>query len=69
MRRHIIAACMTAFVSAAPFEMTAQTTERAITSVEGISISTPAGTVPRLPYQLLVTYSDGNFNSTLEPVV
>ena len=59
MRRHIIAACMAAFVSAIPFEMAAQTTERTITSVEAISISTPAGTVPRLPYQLLVTYSDG----------
>ena len=32
---------------------------RAIKTVEAVSVETPVGTVPRLPYQLWVTYSDG----------
>lgn len=59
MRRHIVAACMAAFVAAVPFEMAAQASERTIASVEAVSVNTPVGTAPRLPYQLLVTYSDG----------
>ena len=59
MRRHMIAAFMAAFVGATPMEMVAQTSERTIASVEPVSINTPVGTAPRLPYQLLVTYSDG----------
>lgn len=59
MRRHIIAACMAVCMAAIPFQMAAQATERTISSVETVSVSTPVGTVPRLPYQLLVTYSDG----------
>ena len=59
MRRHIIAACMAVCMAAIPFQMAAQATERTISSVETISVSTPVGTVPRLPYQLLVTYSNG----------
>lgn len=31
-----------------------------IKSVEAININTPEGTVPRLPYQVYVTYSDGS---------
>lgn len=34
-------------------------TRRSITQVEPVSVSCPVGTAPRLPYQLLVTYSDG----------
>ena len=37
---------------------TAQHVERTITHVEHISVTCPTGTVPRLPYQLLVIYSD-----------
>ena len=59
MRKHIIAACMAVSMTAIPFQMAAQATERTISSVESVSVSTPVGTVPRLPYQLLVTYSDG----------
>lgn len=59
MRRHMIAAFMAAFVGATPIVMVAQTSERTIASVEAVSVNTPVGTAPRLPYQLLVTYSDG----------
>ena len=38
--------------------ITAQRVERTIEHVEHINISCPIGTVPRLPYQVLVTYSD-----------
>lgn len=34
--------------------------QRVISSVEAVNVNAPVGTVPRLPYQLLVTYSDGN---------
>ena len=37
---------------------TAQQTERVIKHVESISVTCPIGTAPRLPYQVLVTYSD-----------
>lgn len=37
---------------------TAQHSERTIKHVESISVTCPTGTVPRLPYQVLVTYSD-----------
>lgn len=37
----------------------AQDTQRTIISVENVSINVPIGTVPRLPHQILVTYSDG----------
>lgn len=37
----------------------AQEKERNITQVEPVSVNCPVGTAPRLPYQLLVTYSDG----------
>ena len=33
--------------------------ERLIKTVESINIESPVGTVPRLPYQVYVTYSDG----------
>lgn len=33
--------------------------ERTIVSVEPINVNCPVGTVPRLPYQVWVTYSDG----------
>ena len=59
MLRHISAACIAVCMAAIPFQMAAQATERTISSVETISVNTPVGTVPRLPYQLLVTYSDG----------
>ncbi len=32
---------------------------RTIKTVEAVSVASPVGTVPRLPYQLWVTYSDG----------
>ena len=32
---------------------------RTIKQVASISVETPAGTVPRLPWQVWVTYSDG----------
>ncbi len=32
---------------------------RVVTAVESISVSSPVGTAPRLPYQVMVTYSDG----------
>lgn len=34
-------------------------TKRSIVSVETITVESPAGTVPRLPFQVWVTYSDG----------
>ena len=34
--------------------------QKNIVKVETISVSTPVGTVPRLPYQVWVTYSDGS---------
>ena len=37
---------------------TAQHVERTIKHVEPISVTCPIGTAPRLPYQVLVTYSD-----------
>ena len=33
---------------------------RSITAVKRVSVDAPAGTVPRLPYRLWVTYSDGS---------
>jgi len=33
--------------------------QRSIVKVETINVESPVGTVPRLPYQVLVTYSDG----------
>jgi len=34
--------------------------ERAIRSVEPVRVATPAGTAPRLPFQVWVTYADGS---------
>ncbi|WP_260395174.1 hypothetical protein [Phocaeicola vulgatus] len=36
---------------------------RSITSVQPIVIYCPVGTVPQLPYQVWVTYSDGQVNT------
>ena len=33
--------------------------ERLIKTVEAVNVESPVGTVPRLPYQLWVTYTDG----------
>ncbi len=38
--------------------LTAQTEERTIVHIEQVEVHSPVGTAPRLPYQLLVTYSD-----------
>ena len=38
---------------------TSAASTRYITKVEAVSVTTPVGNVPRLPYQLWVTYSDG----------
>lgn len=40
-------------------EVAARKGVRTIASVETITVDAPVGTVPRLPYQVLVTYSDG----------
>ena len=40
-------------------EVAARQGVRTIASVETIVVDAPVGTVPRLPYQVLVTYSDG----------
>ena len=37
----------------------AQLTYKAITACQPVSVSTPVGTVPRLPFQVWVTYADG----------
>lgn len=42
----------------APFATT-KTKQRTIVKIEPISVETPAGTAPRLPWQVWVTYSDG----------
>lgn len=53
-------ACLSAFAIAA-LGIGAQTTStyKTIKATEAVRIESPAGTVPRLPYQLWVTYSDG----------
>lgn len=52
--------CSTA--SATESTMTPKTNKKSrnIINVENISVETPVGTVPRLPYQVWVTYSDGS---------
>ena len=40
--------------------MTKKVKQKVIKYVETISVETPVGTCPRLPFQLLVTYSDGS---------
>lgn len=42
-----------------PITSLAESNPRTISKVEGISVSCAAGTVPRLPYRVWVTYSDG----------
>ena len=37
-----------------------KTKQKCIRAVETVAVSSPVGTVPRLPYQVLVTYSDGS---------
>ena len=58
IRQLIISGCMAAMLTTAG-HATAQDAQRTITKVEPVSVSCPVGTAPRLPYQLLVTYSDG----------
>lgn len=48
----IVMMCLPADLSGAP--------KRVISSVESISVTTQEGTVPRLPYQVFVNYSDGS---------
>ena len=38
---------------------TAEKGAKSIKSVEKVTVESPEGTVPRLPYQLWVTYNDG----------
>ncbi len=57
------------FLFLSPFQMnssnlfisksTAQSDAKSIIKVEKISVNSPLGTVPKLPYQIWVTYSDG----------
>lgn len=50
-----------AFASSTPATASAKKpVQRNIKSVEAISVETPAGTAPRLPYQVYVSYSDGH---------
>ncbi len=42
-----------------PLSETVATNIRTIVNIESIHVDCPVGTVPRLPYQLWVTYSDG----------
>ena len=58
IRQLIISGCMAVMLTTAG-HATAQDAQRTITKVEPVSVSCPVGTAPRLPYQLLVTYSDG----------
>ena len=58
IRNLFIIGCMAAMLTTAS-HATAQDAQRTITKVEPVSVSCPVGTAPRLPYQLLVTYSDG----------
>lgn len=58
IRQLLISGCMATMLTAAG-HATAQDAQRTITKVEPVSVSCPVGTAPRLPYQLLVTYSDG----------
>lgn len=58
IRKLFIFGCMAAMLTTAS-HVTAQDAQRTITKVEPVSVSCPVGTAPRLPYQLLVTYSDG----------
>lgn len=57
--RKLFIACCVASIFAATGNVSAQDASRKITEVETVVVKSPAGTVPRLPYQLLVTYSDG----------
>ena len=59
-------ACLSAFAIAA-LGIGAQTTStyKTIKATEAVRIESPAGTVPRLPYQLWVTYSDGTMEYDL----
>ena len=53
-------ACLSAFaIAALSIGAQATSTYKTIKATEAVRIESPAGTVPRLPYQLWVTYSDG----------
>ena len=58
IRQLVIFGCMAAMLTTAS-HVSAQDVQRTIAEVEPVSVSCPVGTAPRLPYQLLVTYSDG----------
>ena len=59
----LLAAPLTAAASsvetATVVEQTAAQALRKIVKVETINVQSPVGTVPRLPFQVWVTYSDG----------
>lgn len=59
MKKHIAIAYTALSVFLFAPNAWAQETGRVITEVQPVSVNAPVGTVPRLPYQLLVTYSDG----------
>ena len=59
MRMHRLFIAVAASVTLSAGHASAQTAQRTITEVEQVAVNSPVGTVPRLPYQLLVTYSDG----------
>ena len=50
----LMALCCTSIANAKP-----KGKQRIISKVESVSVMTPVGTVPRLPWQVWVTYSDG----------
>lgn len=60
-----ISLCMAAPIQASPIlsnsasTMAPKTKQRSIVKIEAINVETPQGTVPRLPWQVWVTYRDG----------
>ena len=51
---------MTATTLSAPSKSKSKSKQRSISKVEPINVEVPAGSVPRLPWQVYVTYSDGS---------
>ena len=51
--------CGTAMLTGLMSCNTADEGAKSIKSVEKVAVESPEGTVPRLPYQLWVTYNDG----------
>ena len=58
-KSYIIMGAIIALCYASPMDAKPKNKQRTISRVEAVSVTTPAGTVPRLPWTVWVTYSDG----------